>query len=696
MPKIKQKTSKKQINKKHKLRMESNFYYQKRFSTIAAISLFCFIVLAFHLYQVMLRDQVKYEKRLEALSTKEVEGSTAPRGRILDRNGKVIVDNKAVKTIYYQKEKGRTALDEINLAYKVAPHLNLSISKLNDRMKREFFVAKNSEKMKKRIKASEYEKVKQRKLTQDDILELKIERVTDDELNSFTDEDKKAAYLYYLMNKGYTYDQKVIRTKDVTDEEYAYIAENNKSLDGFNTRLDWERSYPYGDVFRTILGTVSDNGIPSEEKAYYLKKGYSLDDRVGTSYLEKQYEDYLRGKKEVYKVLNRHELELVSDGKRGNDIVLTIDIELQKQVEEILKKEIVETKSQPNTQYYDRSFVVVQDPNTGEILAMAGKQVLPDGKGDYKIIDYTAGVVISPMTSGSVVKGASMIVAYNQGAIKIGEYQQDECIKLAGTKKKCSWKTLGRINDIDALALSSNVYQFKAAMKVAGYQYNYNMPFKVDKSIFDTYRNTFHEFGLGVATGIDLPVESRGTSSDNTAGGLLLDFVMGQYDTYTPMQLSQYVSTIANKGTRYQPHLLKEVHKSTDDESLGKVIYTFEPNVLNKVNTKEEYLNRVREGFHAVTTKSYGLGRNYIDASHDPSGKTGTSQSFTDSNGDGKIDTPTVSTAFIGYAPTDNPKMSITVTSPNSSLENSSINYSSMVTRRISKSVSDIYFNLYP
>ena len=498
------------------------------------------------------------------------------------------------------------------------------------------------------------------------------------------------------MNKGYTYDQKVIRTKDVTDEEYAYISENNKSLDGFNTRLDWERSYPYGDVFRTILGNVSDNGLPSEEKAYYLKKGYSLDDRVGISYLEKQYEDYLRGKKEVYKVLNRHELELVSDGKRGNDIVLTIDIELQKQVEEILKKEIIETKSQPNTQYYDRSFVVIQDPNTGEILAMAGKQALPDGNGGYRIIDYTAGVVTSPMTSGSVVKGASMLVAYNQGAIKIGEYQQDECIKLAGTKQKCSWKTLGRINDIDALALSSNVYQFKAAMKVAGYQYHYNMPFKVDKSVFDIYRNTFHEFGLGVQTGIDLPVESKGTSSDNTAGGLLLDFVMGQYDTYTPMQLSQYISTIANRGTRYQPHLLKEVHKVTDDNSLGEVIYTFEANALNKVNTKEEYLNRVREGFHAVTTKSYGLGRNYIDASHDPSGKTGTSQSFTDSDGDGRIDTPTVSTAFIGYAPTDSPKMSLTVTSPNSSLENSNINYSSMVTRRISKSVSDAYFAIYP
>ena len=114
MPKIKQKTSKKQINKKHKLRMESNFYYQKRFSTIAAISLFCFIVLAFHLYQVMLRDQVKYEKRLEALSTKEVEGSTAPRGRILDKYGKVIVDNKMIRKIYYIKTSNVSSKDEIN------------------------------------------------------------------------------------------------------------------------------------------------------------------------------------------------------------------------------------------------------------------------------------------------------------------------------------------------------------------------------------------------------------------------------------------------------------------------------------------------------------------------------------------------------------------------------------------------------
>ena len=156
-----------------------------------------------------------------------------------------------------------------------------------------------------------------------------------------------------------------------------------------------------------------------------------------------------------------------------------------------------------------------------------------------------------------------MLVGYNTGAITPGEYQVDECIKIAGTPQKCSWKTLGRINDIDALALSSNVYQFKTAMKVAGATYAYNQPLVINEEAFDIYRNTFKEFGLGVETEIDLPVESLGYTSNNKAPGLLLDFVMGQYDTYTAIQLSQYISTIANGGSRLQPHLLKEVHAAT-------------------------------------------------------------------------------------------------------------------------------------
>ena len=96
------------------------------------------------------------------------------------------------------------------------------------------------------------------------------------------------------MNKGYSYAEKVIKNKDVTEEEYAYISENIDNLNGFNTKLDWERVYLYDNTFKTILGSVSSNsqGIPEELAKTYLKKGYSLDDRVGISYLEYQYEDY--------------------------------------------------------------------------------------------------------------------------------------------------------------------------------------------------------------------------------------------------------------------------------------------------------------------------------------------------------------------------------------------------------------------
>ena len=692
--KIKQKVNKKNINRKERKYTVNGLTYKKRFLFLGGILVVLFLVIALRLYQVMLREQAHYEEELATLATQTVEGSSSPRGRILDRNGKVIVDNKAVKTIYYNKDNDRGTKEEIELAYKVSAHLSLDYDKLTDRNKREFFVAKNSSNMNDRITEEEWAKYEQRKLDSDDVYELKIERVTEEELNAFTEEDNKASYLYYLMNKGYSYDDKIIKDEDVTDEEYAYIAENNEDLPGFNTKLGWERVYNYGDTFRTILGNIGT--VPSEEKDEYLAKGYALNDIVGTSYIEEEYEEYLRGTKAIYKTVNSHELELVSEGKRGNDIVLTIDIDLQQHLEAILNEEILATKSQANTEYYDRSYAVIQDPNTGEILAMAGRQAVSDGNGGYKTVDCTTGIMTDPMTSGSVVKGASMLVGYNTGAITPGEYQVDECIKIAGTPKKCSWKTLGRINDIDALALSSNVYQFKTAMKVAGATYQYNKPLIINESAFDTYRNTFKEFGLGVKTEIDLPVESLGYTSNNRAPGLLLDFVMGQFDTYTPIQLSQYISTFANGGSRLQPHLLKEVHAATDDESLGDVIYSFEPNVLNTVNTKPEYLNRVKEGFYAVTHKSYGLGREYIDASHDPSGKTGTSQSAKDTDGDGVNDTDTVSTAFVGYAPSSSPKMSITVTSPNSTWENPRNSYSTLVTRRISRRASDAYFTLYP
>ena len=662
-----------------------------RFTLFLVLIIVLFTILIVKISSVMIVQNKRYTKSLKKLSYSEITGTSSPRGRIYDRNYNIIVDNKSVKTIIYKKKKGTSDMEMIRVAGIVAPHLDLNYSNLSDRSKREYYCAKNKDACNKLITSNEREKAVQRKLSDNDLYELKIKRIDSNNLN-FNDEEKKVAYLYYLMNRGYTYESKIIKT-DASDEEYAYISENNEDLSGFNTQIDWERVYPYGDTFKTILGNVSSisQGIPAEEKAYYLKKGYSLNDRVGLSYIEKEYEKYLKGEKAIYQVVNSHETKLIKEGSRGKDIVLSIDIHLQQEVERILKEQITRAKTEPNTQYYDHSSVIIQDPKTGEILAMSSQKIV-----NGSFVDNTSSLLTSPITPGSVVKGASMLVGYNNGAVKIGEKMLDECVKVAGAPQKCSSvKTLGVIDDITALAKSSNVYQFKIAIRVNGQEYKRGMKLNFNQKAFDTYRTMYHSFGLGVKTGIDLPIESTGYTSKDKSAGNLLDFVMGQYETYTPIQLSQYITTIANGGERLQPHLLKEVHTSSSTDKIGDLEFKVEKKVLNKIDTKEEYMNRVKQGFIAVMNSPGGYGVGYMDRSIKPAGKTGTSQSFIDTDGNGIIDTETITSSFIGYAPYDNPKMSIMVTSPNSSQPNSNTNYASLVTYRISGEVSKKYTEMY-
>ena len=662
-----------------------------RFNVFIVVIVCLFCILSFKLFSVMVLEDEENTSKLLSLTSNRVTLNSSPRGRIYDRNYNIIVDNKAINTIVYKKDKNITNEEMIDIAYKVVPHLELEYKRLALRNKKEFYLAKYPDKCNKKITSKEWRLLDERKLTNQDILELKIERITDEDLSIFEDEDLKAAYLFYLMNRGYAYEEKMIKS-DVSDKEFAYFSENNENLKGFNTRVDWERIYPYGDTLKSILGTVSTSsqGIPAEEKDYYLEKGYSLNERVGLSYLEKQYEEYLRGEKAVYEVVSSHELKLIDEGSRGNDIVLSIDINLQREVERIIEEQRWRAKGEANTEYYDHSSVIIQDPNTGEILAMASKRIV-----NGKIVDNVTNMLISPVTPGSVVKGASMLVGYETGAIKMGEHLVDECVKIIGAPEKCSYVTLGDIDDIVAMAKSSNVYQFKTAIRVNGQEYFRGMRLNFNQSAFDTYRKMYRSFGLGAKTEIDLPVESSGYTAKDKNAGNLLDYVMGQYETYTPIQLSQYVSTIANGGTRLAPHLLKEVHKATDSSEIGDVMFVVDKKELNKINVKDSHMRRIKEGFYAVMHMNGGYGRGYVDDRFDAAGKTGTSQSFIDTDNDGVIDMETITSAFVGYLPANNPKISITVVSPNSSHPNSSTDFASLVTLRITKAVTNKYNEMY-
>ena len=665
---------------------------EKRYSILIGLIIVIIVILATNLFIVQVIKHDFYVNKVSQLKQNIVTSTSTPRGRIYDRNGKIIVDNKAVKVIYYKKPSGVTTKEEIEVAYKVANMITLDYKNLTENNLRKFWVLNNSDLAKEKITAEEWQLLDERKLTSNDIESLKIERVSEEDLASYDKTDKTAAYIYFLMNKGYSFDEKVIKKEDVTDKEYALIAENINNIKGFDVRLDWERVYPYGDVFRTILGTVSttESGIPYELKDYYLNLGYELNDRVGTSYLEYQYESILKGEKTVYQILDDGTRKIIDEGSRGKDIVLTIDIELQKAIEEVLEEEVINGKDYPNTKYYNRSFAIISDPNTGEILAMAGKQVVLEN-GEYKVYDYTPGIVTTPVTAGSIVKGASHAVGYKTGALKIGERRDDSCIKIANTPLKCSWTTLGSVDDIGALKYSSNVFQFHTAIKVGGGVYKYNQELNINPEAFTIYRNTFKEFGLGVKTGIDLPVESLGYTSDSTLAGHLLDFSIGQFDTYTPIQLSQYINTIANGGYRIEPHLLKAVYNPTKD-GLTDLLYEVKPVILNKITLEDKYLERIKLGFREGVVS--GIANGYVDSKYKPAAKTGTSESFIDTDGDGVIDTQTMSNTFGAYAPYDNPEVSFVIVSPDIYYHDTSTSRAP-INRIISNRISQKYFEIY-
>lgn len=636
--------------------MINNNIMNKKINYFSLILYLAFFIITARLFYLQIIERNYYLEKLSSKKNKIVYEDTSLRGRIYDTNNNLLVDNKLVLTIIYKREENISMKDEIMLSYDISSKLELDYQKLTLSYLKDFYLLEHDDIIDQRVSSVDKEKLKKRKITSSDYYKIKKNLVTMDDLSIYNDTDKKAIYLYYLMNNGYSYMEKTIK-ENCSIEEFMYFSENNHNLHGFDTKYNYGRKYLYGDTFKNILGIVGN--IPYEKKEYYLSRGYSLNDRVGLSNIEFIYDEYLKGKKAMYLISNKEKI-LVKEPERGNDIKLTIDIKLQEYVDNVLEKEVINAKKAYNTQYYNHTYVMITD-TYGSILSMNGKEI-----NNGRIVDVSIGNITDTVTAGSVVKGASMIVGYAEGAIKMGEVIKDECIKIKSTPKKCSVYNMGNINDINALAFSSNVYQFKTAMRVGKGVYRYNESLKINEEAFDIYRDYFGKFGLGVNTGIELLNESRGYKGSNREPGLLLNFAIGQYDTYTNIQLNQYISTIARDGKRYKMHLLSEIKDGS-----GNILFKSEPIILNEVGVKEEYLKRVQKGLMAVV--DYGSGKNYVNIS--AAGKTGTSESFYDSNHDGKIDTETISTNFVMYAPSHNPKVAISINSPHISVPKSGYKY---------------------
>lgn len=651
-----------------------------RIQVLKVVCLVMFVIIAFRLYAVQVKYSGEYQAYVDKTSTVALQRNV-PRGVIYDRNMSVLVDNEAVNTITYQRYADVSEEEMREVADKLADLIEVDFSKLTSRDLKDLYLETFAEEAENLYTEEELKEYDDKTLYQ-----LQLSRITDEMLANLTDHDKEAHAIFINMKKGTNQTSNIVK-KGATEEEVAVVSEHLESMPGVNTEVDWDRTYPSVAQWHPIYGRVSsyEQGLPAVLLNYYKAHDYQSNDRVGLSQLELYYEPLLGGYKSQYLLTNDDDTSTydeIYEGQRGYELVLTIDADLQAAVNEIVKDELLNAKKNSSTtQYLREAYIVMTNPNTGEILAMTGNIIEWDDEAkDYVIYDNSLGTFQNSFTVGSVVKGATLLTGFKYGVTTPGQVVNDSKMYFKGGLEKGSWQTLGAVNDLTALQKSSNVYFFDQTIRFGGSSYSPYMALNLDLDVFDKYRSTFNQFGLGVATGIDLPNESTGLVEAQRTSGKLLDFAIGQADLYTPMQLVQYVSTIATSGKRFAPTLVKEVYLPSNDDVSGKqLVKGFEPNLLNVVEIDQQYFDRVHQGFIMALQQSGGTGYStFYKATYNPAGKTGTAQEYArdaegryikDANGD-FIDVH--SRTLIAYAPADKPEIAISVVVPQCELPSQS------------------------
>jgi len=430
----------------------------------------------------------------------------------------------------------------------------------------------------------------------------------------------------------------------------------------------------------SIIGQVSNekSGLPADQLQAYLANGYARNDRVGTSYLEKAYENVLKGSKSQTQVEignNNQIIQSVSKfkGQQGANLNLTIDSDYQKKVEKSLSDTFSSIRSAGAGSLSDGAYAVAMDPNTGRILAMAGQH---QDVQTHKVEDDALGVINRAFVVGSAVKGATVLGALQDGVITVNSNTQaDTPIYLPGTPVKKSVYPVGTFSSLDAasaLEVSSNIYMMWLAMKEGHYAYSPNNYLKLNSDIFSKMRGYFNQFGLGLKTGIDLPGEIAGLegnthdSSGNLLVGSALDLSYGNYDNYTLIQMLQYISAIANNGYRMKPFLVNSISQTLSDGSSGPVLTSTQPSVTSKIDNTQDQINLVKQGMWQVVhgTNGWTTATSLNTLNPGVAGKTGTAQGFARESKDSAL-TETITESFVGYAPAKDPKIAIAVIIPN-------------------------------
>ncbi|MBP1930409.1 peptidoglycan D,D-transpeptidase FtsI family protein [Ammoniphilus resinae] len=453
----------------------------------------------------------------------------------------------------------------------------------------------------------------------------------------------------------------------ITKEQMFQIAERRKDLPGVEVVVESVRQIRGSETEPTgtyLLGYV--NSIPVNLVKEYMSKGYRPTDKIGVSGLEKAYEQELRGRDGSYQVTVNKNAETIDKYLSaapvpGHDLVLTIDWRFQEKVENILKDEV--TRIHQHNPAVTEAIAVAMKPKTGEILALAG---YPNYDLNLHYSDYFGkiynekikGKELNRITNsaypiGSTMKPLSVMLGIDQHLVTPDERLTCEGSLRIGDREIFCWKKTGHgaLTAKQALKYSCNVYMYKLAMKLAEY------PQKPREYLekFEVLDYYFEQFGLGTKTGIDLPGESTGWKTDTFYLGNLAYALIGQYNAYTPMQLVQYIATIANDGYRMRPFLVKEIRSSNLESEENQSLLTQRyPEVINRVDIPLEVIHIVQDGMKKVTEPGGTAYYTFKDFVIPVAAKTGTAQTGTEND----------NSLIAGYAPSNNPEIAFVVIVP--------------------------------
>lgn len=425
--------------------------------------------------------------------------------------------------------------------------------------------------------------------------------------------------------------------RDVSHEIVLALEEQRVNLPGLLVEEEWTRQYPYTDLASQTLGYLG--AVDKED----LKKGYKPTDFIGKTGLERTYEEYLRGvdgqRRVEVNALSQPVRELATiDPLPGNDLYLTIDLDLQLAAEEAMKAHLSRLRTSSRYTKAGSGAVVALDARTGAILAMVSQpgydlaKLHSDERSAYVATLNSdprqpfINRAISEYPPGSTFKPITGLTALNAGSL-----QPDEIYNATGYGKygKRDWTLrssppqppAGRVNIAGALTRSANDFFWEIALRPG-------------TGGIDAIANMARSFGLGQPTGLKLyPGEKSGLVPDKDWKKKVyrqswyeaetMDVAIGQgYLMLTPLQLASVYMTIANRGVAYKPYLLSRVMSPE-----GELLASFEPQQARRLNIQDSHWDAVIEGLRAVVQSSRGTAAgSFWGAKYDPAGKTGSSQ----------------------------------------------------------------------